>query len=182
VRERFLREVAAGIFDSVKTKALSFLDKTVKSWFDSYGYSAKIQMCRGFRSRVWNVANCADYLGRESCLVIIILLELAFVNKALRQLCENSAKANRELGNGVADRLRRRVADLRAATCVSDLLVGTPEEISRTDQPQIIIDLRNGFQIRFCANHNTVPKHESGAIDWSKVSRVKILAIETKNV
>jgi hypothetical protein len=139
-------------------------------------------MCRGFRSRIRGVANFADYLGRECYFAIIILLELAFVNKTLRQLCENSTKANRELGDEVADRLRRRVADLRAATCVSDLLVGTPEEISGDDQPQIVLDLGNCFQISFWANHNTVPKHESGAIDWSKVSRVKILAIEAKNV
>src|SRR5438876_798567 len=142
------------LFDSIKTKALCLLDKTAKSSFDSYVCSAKIQMCRGFHSQLWGLANFADYLGRECYLVIIILLELAFVNKTLRQLCESSTKANRQLGDEVADRLRRRVADLRAATCVSDLLVGTPEEIRRNDQPQIVLDLGNCFQISFCANHN----------------------------
>jgi len=38
------------------------------------------------------------------------------------------------------------------------------------------------FQITFCAHHNTVPKLQSGATDWSKVSRVKIIGIGGKNV
>jgi hypothetical protein len=127
-----------------------------------------------------DVANCADYFGRES-LIIIILLELAFANKALRNLCESSAKANRELGVGTADKLRRRVADLRAAISVSDLLLGAPKEVDCDGRAQIAVDLNERFQITFCANHNTVPKLESGKIDWSKVSRVKILTVEEKN-
>jgi plasmid maintenance system killer protein len=110
---------------------------------------------------------------------IIIELELSFANKALRQLCESSVKADRKLGVDLANELRRRVADLRAATSVQDLLIGVPRE---TQTDQISLDVAPTFQITFCANHNTVPKLESGAIDWSKVSRVKILGIESKNV
>jgi hypothetical protein len=108
----------------------------------------------------------------------VIELELAFANKALRQLCESSVKANRKLGVDIANELRRRVADLRAATSVRDLLIGAPREA----EDQIALDVGPCFQITFCANHNTVPTLESGAIDWSKVSRVKILAIESKDV
>ncbi len=110
---------------------------------------------------------------------IVIELELSFANKGLRQLCESSVKANRKLGVDVANELRRRVADLRAATSVRDLLIGAPRE---TQEDQIALNVGPRFQLTFCANHNTVPKIESGAIDWSKVSRVKILSIESKNV
>jgi toxin HigB-1 len=106
-------------------------------------------------------------------------LELSFANKPLRQLCESSAKANRKLGVDIANELRRRVADLRAATSARDLLIGAPREIQAN---QITLDVGPCFKITFCANHNTIPKLESGAIDWSKVSRVKILAIESKDV
>ncbi len=109
---------------------------------------------------------------------IIIELELSFANKALRELCESSVKANRKLGVDVANELRRRVADLRAATSVRDLLIGAPRE---TEEDQIALDLGPSFQLTFCANHNTVPKIESGAIYWSKVSRIKILSVESKN-
>jgi proteic killer suppression protein len=111
----------------------------------------------------------------------IIALELAFANKSLRQLCESKAKANRDFGVKMADGLRRRVADLRAATCVSDLVIGTPRELEGDRQEQIALDLDDGFRLIFCANHNAVPELESGGIDWSKVSRVKILCIESGN-
>lgn len=112
---------------------------------------------------------------------IIIELELAFANKNLRHLCESSAKANRELGVDTADKLRRRIADLRAAISVSDLLLGAPKEIDCDGRPQIALDLDKRFQITFCANHNTLPELESGTVDWSKVSRVKIVTVEEKN-
>jgi hypothetical protein len=109
----------------------------------------------------------------------IIDLQLSFARKSLRELCENSAKAGCKLGVNTANELRRRLADLRAATSVRDLLIGEPHGIG---EDQIALDVGAGFQITFCANHNTLPKVESGAIDWSKVDRVKILAIESKNI
>jgi hypothetical protein len=71
------------------------------------------------------------------------------------------------------------VADLRAATSVADLLIGAPREAQKE---KIALDVGATFQITFCANHNTVPKLQSGATDWSKVSRVKIIGIGGKNV
>lgn len=105
-------------------------------------------------------------------------LELAFAEKSLRQLCENEAIAQRKLGVSVAEKLKRRLADMRAATSVKDLVVGAPRELEGACQHQIAVDLCDGYRIVFCANHNNVPFLESGAIDWTQVSRVKILRIE----
>jgi plasmid maintenance system killer protein len=104
-------------------------------------------------------------------------LQLSFAKKSLRHICENSTEANRKLGADIAKEFRRRLADLRAATSVEDLLVGAPREF----EDKIAIEVGASFQITFCANHNIVPRLESGAIDWSKVSRIKILTIESKN-
>jgi len=108
-----------------------------------------------------------------------IALQLSFAKKSLREVCENLAEANRKLGVDTANELRRRLADLRAATSVHDLLVGEPRE---TAGSEITLDVGADVQIIFCPNHNTVPKLESGAIDWSKVNRVKILAVQSKTI
>lgn len=108
-------------------------------------------------------------------------LELAFAEKQLRNLCENEAIARRKLGTEVAEKLKRRLADLRAATCVKDLVAGKPRELEGGCQPQIVVDLCSGHCFVFCANHNTVPLLESGAVDWARVSRVKILRIESNH-
>jgi hypothetical protein len=108
-----------------------------------------------------------------------IALQLSFAKKSLREICENSAEANRKVGVDTANELRRRLADLRAATSVHDLLVGEPRE---TDGSKVTLDVGADIQITLCPNHSTVPKLESGAIDWSKVNRVKILAVQSRTI
>ena len=105
-------------------------------------------------------------------------LELAFSEKSLRQLCENETIAKRKLGVHVAEKLKRRLADLRAASCLTDLVVGSPREREGDNANQFAISLCDGYQKVFCANHTAVPLLGSGAIDWAKVSRVKVLRIE----
>ncbi len=105
-------------------------------------------------------------------------MELAFDKKSLREVCENEDKAKRDLGVRVAERLKRRLADLRAATCVKDLVAGQPRELDGADHRHITIDLCEDYRIVFCANHTATPMLESGDVDWSRVSRVKILRIE----
>ncbi len=107
-------------------------------------------------------------------------MEIAFAKKKLRQLCESEAQAKRDLGIEVANILKKRIADLRAATCVGDLLAGQPREEGARGQ-NIAMELNNGSCMVFCVNHNVVPKVHSGRVDWSKVSRIKILRIECEN-
>ncbi len=110
---------------------------------------------------------------------IVATLELAFANKSLRQLCESEAKATREFGGRVAQRLRRRLADLRAATSVKDLVAGRPRELESVRRRNVSVELAEGSRIVFCANHNSIPTLSSGGVDWSSVSRIKILRIES---
>lgn len=100
-------------------------------------------------------------------------MEVAFTTKSLRQLCESEAKAKKELGEDIAEKLKHRLADLRAAIYVNDLIVGKPREIDQ----QFAVDLGDDFSIIFCANHNANPLLKGGKIDWSKVTRIKIFKI-----
>jgi proteic killer suppression protein len=103
---------------------------------------------------------------------------LAFSTKALRSLCECQAKAERELGFRVAKKLRERLADIRAASNVTDLVAGRPREIEGGRLPNYVINLADGYRMVLCANHNKIPLTKSRRIDWSKVSRVRIHRIE----
>ena len=115
---------------------------------------------------------------RQQGPIFLMPLELAFSEKSLRQLCENETIAKRKLGARVAEKLKRRLADLRAASCVMDLVVGVPRELEGDNANQFAISLCDGYRMVFCANHTAVPFLESGAIDWARVSRVKVLRIE----
>lgn len=106
-------------------------------------------------------------------------MELAFDDKSLRTLCESEAHARRELGSEVAEVLKRRLADLRAATSVKDLVAGQPRQLHHADHQYMAVDLCDGYCIVYGANHSSNPITETGDLDWTRVSRVKILRIES---
>ena len=108
-------------------------------------------------------------------------MEIAFGRKDLRRLCESERTARRLLGTAVADKLKRRLADLRAANCVKDLVAGRPKELQNTPAGHIAVDLGEGFRLVFCANHSVPPLAGGTRVDWSKVNRVKITSIENVN-
>lgn len=107
-------------------------------------------------------------------------MELAFSTKALRTLCENEEAATRELGAKRAGSLRRRLADLRAAVSVNDLVASHPRQTADS-KDNLEIDVGAGSRLVFCANHSVIPRLASRNVDWSSVSRVKLLRIESDN-
>lgn len=107
----------------------------------------------------------------------LLAVEIAFAKKPLRQLCESERTARRALGATVAERLKRRLADLRAANCVKDLVAGRPRELHSAPAGQIAVELGEGFQLIFSPNHSVIPLMHGTRVDWSKVNRVKIISI-----
>ena len=106
-------------------------------------------------------------------------MELAFDSRALRTICESETAARRDLGTKVAETLKHRLGDLRAATSIHELLVGRPRLLDASNE-QMVIDLCDGYEIVFSANHPKKPLTDDGTLDWTKVSRVKILRIDNK--
>jgi hypothetical protein len=104
-------------------------------------------------------------------------LELSFEEKALRTICESEIEAKSALGSLVAEALKHRLADLRAATGINDLLVGNPRKGSISGV--MLLDLAENHQLLFGAGHADPPVTDDGEIDWSRVSRVKLLRIQT---
>jgi hypothetical protein len=107
-----------------------------------------------------------------------VTLELAFHSKLIRLICESEDEARNQLGVAVAEILRHRLADMRAATSPKDLVVGRPrvEGIS-----QMRVDLKDGVTIIFKANHPSNPVNDANELDWGKVTRIKIMQIESEN-
>jgi|ERR1043166_1093568 proteic killer suppression protein len=108
-------------------------------------------------------------------------LQIAFSTRSVRELCESDSRAVTELGSRVARKLKGRLSDLRAATSIGDLVAPRIIEIGDPRSNQIGIDLCDGYRMLVCANHPSNPTGESGSVDWSKVSRIKIMEIENEN-
>jgi hypothetical protein len=76
----------------------------------------------------------------------------------------------------VAEDLKRRLADLRAAESVRDLVASPPTQLE--DPMELSIPMANGFRLILRSNHLDSPMLDSGSVDWSAVERVKIMRVE----
>lgn len=108
-------------------------------------------------------------------------MELAFESKELRAVCEQGAAAKEELGEEMANDLRRRLADLRAATAVGDLLAGNPKVVESDGMSYLVVELCQDYEIVLKANHPENPVTDTGQLDWAKVSRIKVTYIGGKD-
>ncbi|MBT5320641.1 MAG: hypothetical protein HOL45_12130 [Chloroflexi bacterium] len=112
---------------------------------------------------------------RRECDLREVRVELAFESESLRTVCESSADAESELGADVAEALQRRLADLRAATVASDLVAGEPRI---DDQSIIVFKLGDRYRMILAPNHIETRVDSDGGVEWSRVRRMKVLAIE----
>jgi hypothetical protein len=107
-------------------------------------------------------------------------VELAFDSKALRALCETELKADEMLGADAAKLLRNRLADLKAASSVKELLAGNPRLIEENGDEAMLVELCGGYQLIFVANHVNCPVNADDVVDWHRVRRIKILRIHNE--
>ena len=104
-------------------------------------------------------------------------MELSFESKGLRRICENQDVAKLKLGEAVSEALRRRLADLRAAKSIYDIVVGRCRFEDAKDEQIVIIDLLEDNRLVFVANHPRNPALTDGSLDWSAITRIKIIQI-----
>lgn len=102
-------------------------------------------------------------------------MEIDFKDRKLRELCERRDTAERKLGAPCARKLRSRLADLQAANCVTDLVAGRPHPLSGDRSGQFAVDLEGGRRLVFEPDHNPVPLRDDCGIDWSRVTRIRIV-------
>ena len=109
-------------------------------------------------------------------------LELAFETKPLRSVCEIEAQAKLEFGSRVAEFLKHRLADMRAAASVTDLVVGKPRIVGGSGGQEMAVDLCDDFRLVFKSNHIRRPTIGVVEVDWSRVTRIKLLRIDREHV
>jgi toxin HigB-1 len=101
-------------------------------------------------------------------------LEIRFKDKKVRQLCEQQTVARKKLGSDCARKLRSRLADLEAASRVTDLVTGNPHPLKGDRTGQFALDLAGGWRLVFAPGHEPCPKRADGSIDWFEVTIVII--------
>jgi hypothetical protein len=105
------------------------------------------------------------------------VMDIAFHSKALRDICESEEMLKTKFGEAVGEAIARRLADLRAAETIRDLVVGAPREVLSGKRAMLCIDLAGESSLLLRANHLKPPRNASGAISWAEVTRLKIMSI-----
>ena len=110
-------------------------------------------------------------------------MEIAFNNKKLEKESNDDVLLVRKHGKKRARLIMRRLTQLRAANCLSDL--GPPyqgqgrcHELHGNRKGQFSIDLDHPYRLLFQPGHNPVPQREEGGIDWLQITVIEILSIE----
>ena len=104
-------------------------------------------------------------------------MQLAFESQWLRTLCEQDIEAEQQLGNSASRALQHRLADLQAASSVVDLVAGHPRIVEDSNIECLVIDLAESSELVLVANHTANPLTDLGRLDWSSITRVKVVRI-----
>ena len=106
-----------------------------------------------------------------------LAVDILFDTGALRTLCSSEREAKKQLGANSAKKLRTRLADLRAAARVGDLIAGRPHPLKGVRTGQFAVDLHGGMRLVFESAHVVPPLTPDGAIDWPQVTALRIVFI-----
>lgn len=104
-------------------------------------------------------------------------MEINFKNKKLKDLCEQEKLAQRKLGTQMAQKLKARLADLRAASVATEHCAGQPHPLEGDRAGQFALSLVEPQRLVFEPDHDPVPRLKDGGIDWSQVTRICIIWI-----
>lgn len=116
-------------------------------------------------------------------------MKITILDEKLKKLCDKTSVAKKELGENAAQKLRKRLADLLAATVVTELVAGNPHPV----QPHKLgkrfyqkfynfehlfaLDLHGGVRLVFQADVEPLPLKADESLDWSKVNQICIVFV-----
>lgn len=107
-------------------------------------------------------------------------MEIQFTTEKLAKEYNSTKLLLKNQGEARAKAIRRRLDALRAAVVLDDLrnTPGRHHELKGDRKGQFSFDLDGPYRLLFRANHNPVPAHPEGGIDWTRITAVMILGVE----
>lgn len=106
-------------------------------------------------------------------------MEIDFRNDHLQRLCNETAYAIKKLGSKSAQKLQRRLSDISAASNVLELPnAGRPHALDGKKKGQFAVDLDGAMRLTFISDNQPTPIVGKDNVNWSKVTKIKIIAIE----
>ncbi len=104
-------------------------------------------------------------------------MDILIPDSDLQKLCSTEREQNKRLGKAGAKKLRARLADLQAASRVTDLVAGKPHPLKGDRAGQFAVSLDGGRRLVFESANDPIPVGDDGSVVWDKVTAVRIVFI-----
>ena len=104
-------------------------------------------------------------------------MDITYFDNELEKICNDFRYSQKVLGSDGVHKLKQRLADILAAESVTDLIAGHPHPLKGNLYGSFAVSLDRGNRLVFKPNHEEVPYNQDKAIDWSKVTKIKITYI-----
>jgi proteic killer suppression protein len=104
-------------------------------------------------------------------------MDISFASPEIEKLCSEERAMQRKLGASCARKLRARLADLDTVATVRELIAGRPHPLKGDRAGQFALDLQGGKRLVFEPADEPIPYSEDGSIDWSQVTKARIVFI-----
>ena len=104
-----------------------------------------------------------------------------FKTKKLQKTCSQERVMVKELGVGMARKLRQRMTELKVAEALSDISHLPPprcHELTENRSGQFSVDLEQPYRLLFIPADDPIPYREDGGIDLALVTEIEIIEIE----
>src|SRR4051812_16955036 len=108
-------------------------------------------------------------------------MELIFKSRSLQKTCESERKSVRTWGAERSAVVRRRLAELIAAenlAVISTLPPSRLHPLKGERDGEFAVDVRHPFRLVFEPWHTELPVLPSGGLDRTRVTTIRILAVE----
>ena len=107
-------------------------------------------------------------------------MNIAFSSDRFRKVCNNHRLLVKRHGLRRAQKIRRRLDDLRAARFLDDLrhLPGRCHELKGNRSDQLSLDLDYPYRLIFEPADDPSFRKPDGGLDWTKITDIVILGVE----
>lgn len=106
---------------------------------------------------------------------------ISFDSKKLEKTLSDEKALTRRYGAEQAKKIRQRMIQLQAAENLETLRT-LPQvrahELAANRAGQISLDIKQPYRLLITPDHEKLPLKEDGGLDWTRVTKVKILKVE----
>lgn len=106
------------------------------------------------------------------------MVEISFEDASLRAVCEIRKKAVAALGEHGANALTQTLAELNASESASVFLDLYGDAVFDKPKSRKCLHLTPSVTLVFRSGHVKTPIAIDGSVNWDKVSRIRIMALE----